>query len=107
MNTRYLKYWGDTLDYFNKDQNGSENVNECSVLNDPIKFNLLTPNGSRELYAHSIACMNYFFEGSQKFPGYKTSVRLHSSDIGFDELISDELASKIMAQGEVALNLAS
>ena len=103
MNVRYLKYWGDTLDYFNKDQNGVGNVNECSVLNDPIKFNLLTPNGSRELYAHSIACMNYFFDGAQKFPGYKTSVRLHSSDIGFDELISEELAKKIMEGGEVAL----
>lgn len=101
MNTRYLRYWSNTRDYFNKDQNGV--VDESSVLNDPIKFNLLTPDGSKEIYAHSLACIEYFFNGVQKFPGYKTSVRLHSSDIGFDELISDELARKIIKEDEVAL----
>tara|TARA_Y100000592_G_C5398690_1_gene281975 strand:+ start:401 stop:718 length:318 start_codon:yes stop_codon:yes gene_type:complete len=101
MNTRYLQYWGNTRDYFNKDQNGV--IDECSVLNDPIKFNLLTPDGSTEIYAHSLACIEYFFDGAQKFPGHKSSVRLHSSDIGYDELISEELAIRIMERGEVAL----
>ena len=101
MNIRYLQYWSNTLEYFKKDQNSE--IDDCSILNEPIKFNLLTPGGSKEIYAHSLACIEYFFKGVQGFPGHKNSVRLHSSDIGFDELISEELASIIMEGGEVAL----